>query len=341
MPESDRLPPLGGLRAFEAAARHMSFARAADELHLTPAALSWRIRKLEEHFGQPLFRRLNRAIELTEAGRALRPGTEAGFAAFRDAQRAVRRLSEDRPLVVTAGPALTAKWLAPRLFRFAETHPDIELRFVASLRIMDFDRDGIDAAVRLSQSPPPGLTARDLWVDRLVPLCTPERARTLRHPRDLAEHTLLHDDSLALLAGKPDWPAWLRAAGVDGGAGAVAGDRGPRFSHADHAMDAALDNAGVVLGRFLVSERELTAGRLVAPFGLTLPLPGVYRFVCPEGAERGGALARFLAWLESEMAATRTAVQAMFPDIDFAGPDKENRAIGSDQEPTPPQSPRE
>ena len=178
-------------------------------------------------------------------------------------------------------------------------------------------------------------------MDRLVPLCTPERARTLRHPRDLAEHTLLHDDSLALLAGKPDWPAWLRAAGADGGAGAGAGDRGPRFSHADHAMDAALDNAGVVLGRFLVSERELTAGRLVAPFGLTLPLPGVYRFVCPEGAERGGALARFLAWLESEMAATRTAVQAMFPDIDFAGPDKENRAIGSDQEPTPPPSLRE
>ncbi|MEC9435627.1 MAG: transcriptional regulator GcvA [Pseudomonadota bacterium] len=322
MPDSDRMPPLGGLRAFEAAARHMSFAKAADELHVTPAALSWQIRKLEEHFGQPLFRRLNRAIELTPAGHALRPGTEAGFRAFREAQRAVRRLAQDRPLVVTAGPALTAKWLAPRLFRFAESHPDIELRFVASLRTMDFDRDGIDAAIRLGRAPTPGLTHRDLWVDRLVPLCTPERARTLRRPEDLADHPLLHDDSLALILEDPAWPTWLRAAGVGGvEGGPLSGDRGPRFSHADHAMDAALDNAGVVLGRFLVSERELLAGRLVAPFGLTLPLPGVYRFLCPPGAERSGSLATFLGWLESEMAATRAAMQAMFPEVDFSVPD--------------------
>lgn len=336
MPDTDRMPPLGGLRAFDAAARHMSFAKAADELHVTPAALSWQIRKLEEHFGQPLFRRLNRAVELTAAGHALRPGVETGFHAFRGAQRSVRRLAWDRPLVVTAGPALTAKWLAPRLFRFAEDHPDIELRFVASLRIMDFDRDGIDAAIRLGHRPLPGLTARDLWVDRLVPLCTPERARTLRRPRDLAEHPLLHDDSIALMTGDPGWPAWLRAAGIETASGTLAGERGPRFSHADHAMDAALDNAGVVLGRFLVASRELAAGRLVAPFALTLPLPGVYRFLCPPDAERSPHLAAFLAWLESEMAVTRAAMEAMFPGLHFAGPGTARRSDDFATQPSGP-----
>jgi LysR family glycine cleavage system transcriptional activator len=288
----------------------MSFAKAADELHVTPAALSYQIKQLEAHFDTPLFRRLNRAVELTEAGRALQPGAAEGFAAFREAQRAVRRLSRDRPLVVTAGPAFTAKWLAPRLFRFAEAHPEVELRFVASLRLMDFDRDEIDAAIRFGPArEEEGLFSRTLWTDWLLPLCAPQRAAGLSRPSDLAGHPLLHDDSLRAFPDAFDWRGWLRAAGAEG----VDPDRGPRFSNADHALDAAADNAGVVLGRLLLAERDLAAGRLAAPFALPLPLGAEYRFVCPAGAEGSPRIAAFLAWLEEGMAASRAALAPYLP----------------------------
>ena len=122
---SDRLPPLTSLRAFEAAGRHLSFAQAAAELNVTPAALSFQIKSLEENLGQQVFRRLNRAVELTEAGRALLPGCTDGFEALRTAWRAAQRLNDTNTLTVTAGPAFTAKWLAPRLFDFAQAHPEI------------------------------------------------------------------------------------------------------------------------------------------------------------------------------------------------------------------------
>lgn len=317
MSENDRLPPLTALRAFDAAARHMSFAKAAEELFVTPAALSYQIKSLETHLGVPLFRRLNRAVELTAAGRALAPGVAEGFASFRAARRAVARLADDRALTVTAGPAYTAKWLAPRLFRFAEAHPEIELRFVASLRLMDFERDGVDAAIRFGpyrEGDGPGLFSRPLWTDWMIPLCTPELAAGLSRPADLAGRTLLHDDSLAGAGWRrpaPDWPAWLRAAGLS--PEAVETRRGPRFSHADHALDAAADGAGLALGRLLLAERELVAGRLVAPFPLALPLEATYRFVCPAGLESTPRAAAFLAWLEAEMAASRAALARYVP----------------------------
>ena len=145
---SDRLPPLTALRAFEAAARHMSFAQAAAELNVTPAALSFQIKSLEEHLGAPVFRRLNRAVELPAEGQALRTGVHEGFDLITTAWRSARRQVQSNVLTVTAGPAFTAKVLAPRLFEFAQAHPDIDLRFSASLRIMDFVRDDIDATVR-------------------------------------------------------------------------------------------------------------------------------------------------------------------------------------------------
>ena len=154
---SDRLPPLTALRAFDAAARHMSFAKAAAELNVTPAALSFQIKSLEEHLGQPLFRRLNRAVALTEAGRVLAPGSADGFQTLSDAWRAARRLQDTRTLSVTAGPAFTAKWMAPRFYEFAKAHPEIELQFFAGLRIMDFDRDEIDVAIRFGYGPDPEL----------------------------------------------------------------------------------------------------------------------------------------------------------------------------------------
>ncbi len=302
-----RLPPLTALRAFDAAARHMSFAKAADELGVTPAALSYQIKQLEAHFGQPLFRRLNRAVELTAAGRALRPGAAEGFAAFRAAQRAVERLRADRALVITAGPAFTAKWLAPRLFSFAAAHPEIELRFVASLRMMDFGRDDVDAAIRFGKPRDDGLFSRTLFQDWVLPLCSPAQAEGLERPEDLIARTLLHDDSLADFDDGADWPDWFALAGVDPDEGL----RGPRFSNADHALDAAIEGGGVVLGRLLLAERDIAAGRLVAPFRMLLRTPGQYRFVCPDGAQDTPSIAAFLDWITEQAARSDANLAAL------------------------------
>ena len=292
-----RLPPLTALRAFEAASRHMSFAKAAEELFVTPAALSYQIKSLEEHLGQPLFRRLNRAVELTEAGRALRPGVAEGFEALIQAVRNLERLSASNVLTVTAGPGFTAKWLAPRFFRFAEAHPGIELRFVASLKIMDFDRDRIDAAIRFgSGSIAKGSYSETLADDWVMPVCTPGLTATLGTPADLARQTLIHDDSLVFMDPCPDWPMWLKLAAVE-----ADGRRGPRFSNADHAVDAAQDGGGVVLARASLVERDLVASRLVAPFRLGIDTSGQFRFVCPAERETSPLIETFLDWLRSEM----------------------------------------
>ncbi len=174
----DRLPPLTALRAFEAAARHLSFAKAADELNVTPAALSFQIKSLEEHLGQPLFLRLNRAVKLTEAGRVLAPGTTEGFQTLTSAWRSTRRLQDDTTLNVTAGPAFTAKWLAPRLYDFARENPEIDLRFSATLRIMDFVLDEVDIAIRfgLHDKDDPNLWTKPLAREWVTPVMTPELA---------------------------------------------------------------------------------------------------------------------------------------------------------------------
>ena len=288
---SDRLPPLTALRAFEAAARHLSFAKAADELGVTPAALSFQIKSLEEHLGQPVFRRLNRAVELTEAGRALEPGTREGFAMLTAAWRSTRKLNDLSVLTVTAGPAFTSKWLAPRLFSFAQENPDIELRFSASLRMMDFDRDEVDLAIRFSQRGDDGLYSRVLIEEWMTPMLTPALARGISRPEHLLELPLLHQDDIAFLDPPADWPAWFRAAGV-------AADRttGIHFSQADHAINAALAGAGVVLGRVSLAEAHLREGQLIMPFDLALWANANYRLVCPEGMEMRPQIARFIEW---------------------------------------------
>lgn len=294
---SRRLPPLTALRAFEAAARHMSFAKAAEELFVTPAALSYQIKSLEEHFGLALFRRLNRAVELTEAGRLLAPGVAEAFGRLAEAARAVERSRDTGALTLTAGPGFTAKWLAPRFFAFASAHPGIELRFVASLRLMDFDRDGIDAAIRFGITVEEGLFHEELTPDWVTPMCSPPVAAGLAAPADLAGRPLIHDDSLGHLGGPGGWEAWFRAAGL----GEVPRG-GSRFSQADHAIDAALAGAGVVLGRGSLAERDLAAGHLVAPFRLALEPAPRYRFVCPAGQETAPHIRTLRAWLRAEIA---------------------------------------
>ncbi len=293
----DRLPPLTALRAFDAAARNMSFAKAADELNVTPAALSFQIKSLEEHLGHKLFRRLNRAVELTEAGRALAPGTANAFAALSAAWGAAHRAVDTTTLTITAGPAFTAKWLAPRLFSFAQAHPEIELRFIASIRMMDFDRDEVDVAIRFGFGSDEGLFAVRLIEEWATPMVAPDLADQIKTYEDLRQVPLLHQHDTAWLREEIDWPAWFRQTDLG-----PMPDSGLRFSQADHAVDAAVAGGGAVMGRIAHTSKELSDGRLVAPFDLALRTDSHYRFVCPEGAETRPQVGAFLEWIKEEVA---------------------------------------
>lgn len=238
-------PPLTALRAFEAAARHLSFSRAADELHVTPAALSFQIKQLEDQLGQPVFQRQHRGLSLTPLGLALLPGTRAGFEQIRNAWREAQRSLSGTSLTVTAGPAFTSKWLAPRLFGFARTHPEIELRLVASLRLMDLVHDGIDVAIRYGLQGTPGLVSHDLMPnDWYAPMMSPDMAARFPTPESLRDAPLLHLHDVDFIRPTPDWTGWFRAAGLG-----TPPSGGVQLSHHDHALDLAMGGGGVVLGR--------------------------------------------------------------------------------------------
>ena len=297
---NERLPPLTALRAFEAASRHMSFAKAAEELFVTPAALSYQIKSLETALGQPLFRRLNRAVELTAAGRALQPGVADGFASLTSAWRNTRRLNDNGVLTVTAGPAFTSKWLAPRLYSFAQAHPEIELRFLATLKLIDFDRDEVDVAIRFGLGDDAKVYSKPLIREWMTPMMTPDLAKGLTQPRDLAKVPLIHDDSISFFKTPADWPAWCKAAGVT-----LDTSHGARFSQADHALDAAMSGVGAVLGRVSLATRALETGRLVAPFDVGLVAEAQFRFICPQGSETRPHVKAFEDWISAEIEASR------------------------------------
>lgn len=303
---TNRLPPLTALRAFEAAARHLSFAAAAAELNVTPAALSFQIKSLEAHFGAPLFRRLNRAVELTEAGIALAPGATDGFQTLASAWRSAQRTQDHHSLTVTAGPAFTAKWLAPRLFEFAQAHPEIELRFSASLRKMDFARDNIDVAIRFGSSVDPGLYALPLAEEWVTPVMTPELAARYPTPASLQHAPLIIDESIAFLDPPMDWNSWFAAMGLP--ALAV---QGPRFSQADHATDAALAGVGVVLGRRALVIKDLAEGRLVAPYNAALATGARFWFLCPKTAQDRPQIIAFREWIMREINKTSALADAI------------------------------
>ena len=293
------LPPLNALRSFEAIARHLSFAKAAEELHVTPAALSHQIRGLEEQLGLALFYRRTRAIELTDAGRLLYPGLHAGFESVRDAVGRLDRAREDRVLVISATPGLTAKWLVPRLWRFMAAHPDIDARISASLRYADFIADDVDVAIRLSNGVHSDLHVEKLFDDSVLPVCSPQLVESgLRRLDDLSRFTLIHYDIPLSSPSPPLWADWLKVAGVLG----VDPTRGLRFNVSDHALDAAVAGAGVSLSYKLIASDDVRSGRLVIPFGPELPITErAYHFVCLKGQETRPNVRAFRDWLFSEM----------------------------------------
>lgn len=292
----DRLPPLTALRAFEAAARHMSFAKAAKELFVTPAALSYQIKQLEEHLGVTVFRRLNRAVELTEEGAVLYPAVAEGFEHLRRGVRDLGRMQNDAVLTITAGPAFTAKWLAPRFFRFADAHPEFELRFVATLKTLDFNIDGVDAAIRYGPAPDERYYSEVLTREYLTPVCAPSRLDEFVPGGRIDTTHLLHDESMDFLLNPPNWQAWADLTGIDSDV-----SHGARFTNADHAIDVALEGGGVALGRMVLVARYLDHGRLVAPFPAAIEASAKYHFLCPKGQEDKPRIKALLAWIREEI----------------------------------------
>src|ERR1041384_3088683 len=302
------LLPLNALRAFEAIARHLSFAKAADELHVTPAALSHQIRALEEQLGLELFHRRTRAIELTDAGRLIYPGLSAGFTSMRNAIGELERARDHNVVVISATPGLVAKWLMPRLWRFLRAHPDIDARVSAPMKGVDFSAEGVDLAIRLSKQVAPELHAEKLSEDSMLPVCAPRLVEQgLRKPADLARFPLIHYDIATSMHAPPVWADWFPIAGLQG----MDITRGLRVNAADHALDAAVSGAGVVLSHKLIASDDVHAGRLVAPFGPELPPTSPYYFVCPKGYETRPQARAFRDWLFAEMAETKAKWAAL------------------------------
>jgi LysR family glycine cleavage system transcriptional activator len=309
---SQPLPPLNALRAFEVIARHLSFARAAEELHVTPAALSHQIRALEEQLGVALFHRRTRAIELSDAGRLIYPGLHAGFESLRGAMAQLDR-DRDRAgniLVISATVGLSAKWLMPRLWRFLRAQPGIDARVSASMKVADFATEGVDVAIRLTKHVHGDFHAEKLFDDSMVPVCSPRLVEQgLREPADLARFPLIHYDIPTSLRAPPLWADWFAIAGLSG----IDATRGLRVNVADHALDAAVAGAGVSLSYKLIASDDVHAGRLVCPFGPELPLDAGYHFVCPKGHETRPNVRAFRDWLFAEMEETKGKWAGMRP----------------------------
>jgi len=293
--------PLNALKAFEASARHLSHVKAAEELFVTPAAISHQVKRLEAYLGVNLFRRLPNGLLLTQPAQRLMSDLGDVFAQL-DAAVARARAEEARgALTLSVAPMFTVKWLLPRLGSFETRHPEIDVRISSSLEIVDLQRDGFDGAIRLGKGTYSGLRSVKLFDETLTPMCSPALARRLKRPADLAKLVLLHDDSMSFDRRSPTWHSWLRAVGEP----SIDTNRGPRFSQPDHGLQAAIDGAGVVLGWRYLAQRDLDAGRLKQPFAQQLPLGSAFHFVYPDADVVPGRISAFLTWLANEIEADR------------------------------------
>jgi LysR family transcriptional regulator, glycine cleavage system transcriptional activator len=299
-----RLPPLNALKAFEAAARHESFTRAANELCVTQGAVSHQVKALEAELGLKLFNRQRQRLVITESGRGYLAIVRDAFDRIADGTEQLLRRQNSGVLTVSTSPNFAAKWLVHRLSRFAQAHPAIDLRVSASLHHVDFAREDIDLAVRHGDGSDQGLHVVRLCAEELFPVCSPKLLkgrRALRAPVDLRHAVLLHVND------RQDWKKWLDAARVGG----IDVARGPVFNQASMAIDAAVDAQGVALARTALAASDLIGGRLVRPFNLAVPVPYAYWIVCPKPAARLPKIIAFSDWLLAEAAEDQRQLQKM------------------------------
>ena len=302
---SPRLPSLDLLRGFDAAARHLSFTKAAQELHVTQSAVSRQIKTLEVELGVTLFRRLNRALLLTEEGQALARAVANALAGIEQAVTRLSAFADERPITVTTTVGFAALWLVPRLARFRAAHPHTDVRLAASNDLADLERDRIDLAIRFCEpkTAPPG--ALPLIGEDVFPVASPrlarDRKRPLKTPADLRHHVLLHFDDPQ--GGWPwlTWREWLVALKVPDlkPAGAL------HFSHYDQLVQATISGEGVALGRTPLLDRVLKRGELVAPFRDRVTATHKYFVIVAAAAREQRRVQQFVNWILAEVKTVR------------------------------------
>lgn len=299
-----KLPPLNSLRAFEATGRLLSISRAADELNVTAGAISQQIRSLEEYLQLKLFKRLNRAIVLTDAGQLFLPLISDGFDRFAQAIQLLDSHNCCGPLTISSAPSFIAKWLIPRLHKFKTIHPDIDVRIDASTRLTDFAREDIDVGIRFGDGKYPELDCVLLFSFDLIVVCSPlllKKGGGLSQVSDLRKYTLLHGNHADLDDGYPDWAMWLavvEASDVDA-------THGIYFNQTELLMQAALDGQGVALVAGVLAETEIAAGRLIQPFATRLPVKLNYHLVTTPQKAKIAKIAAFREWVLQESAYLR------------------------------------
>jgi LysR family glycine cleavage system transcriptional activator len=283
-----RLPPLNALRAFESAARLLSFTRAAEELSVTQSAVSHQVKALEDWAGIPLFRRDGRQMALTEAAAKFLPALSAALDQIALAGRKLQALGPGQDwLTVAMMPSFAGKWLVPRLADFRDKHPTIDVWIATFEPQTGALGPDVDAAIRYGKGDWPGLAAVKFLSEELFPVCAPALAAKLKEPDDLARLTLLHDEM------REDWGMWLAAAGVT----TVDSTRGPGFDDSGLLIQAAIEGLGVALGRSALVRGDLQAGRLVRPFAPALPAGSAFYLVYPPALESDPKVAAFREWL--------------------------------------------
>ncbi len=310
-----RLPPLNALRAFEAAARHLSFKDAGAELSVTPTAISHQIRGLEEYLGFDLFHRLTRALELTREGRAMLPKVREGLECFATAIESTRQHEAGGRLLVTSPPALLTRWLIRLLPELTAAHPEIQLHMAASLETIDArDASGVsglqridvrddetEVFIRFGRGQYDGCRVDRLFAPAYTVVCSPRLLlgmRPLDVPGDLRRHNLLNDDSIMELVDRPSWAEWLQLAGVTG----IHPNAGTHFSDPGLVLSAAIDGVGVALASKPLVAAEVAAGRLVMPFDIVIRRTQAYYLVVPEAVADRPIVSVFRHWLRSEAA---------------------------------------
>jgi LysR family glycine cleavage system transcriptional activator len=285
------LPSLNGLRAFEAAARHLNFTRAAEELNVTQAAVSHQIKGLEERLGQPLFRRLNRKLLLTDAGQTLLAPMSQALAIMAEAVASIEGDDGAGVLTISTLDSIAANWLVPRLGRFRASYPDIDMRIAISDDLVDFSGGGVDVALRYGLGEYPGLHVTPMMTEDLFPVCSPamlENGPPLNTPADLRHYTLFHDNVLE------GWAEWFAAAGITD---SDAFTHGPAFSHSNLVVRSALSGEGVALGRSQLVADELSSGRLVKPFDISVPSTWAYYVVSTPAQANRLKVKAFRQWV--------------------------------------------
>ncbi len=301
-----RLPPLNSLRLFEAAGRRLSFKLAAEELNLTPSAISHGIQSLEEWLGVELFLRGNRTLTLTGAGAVYLPQVRAALEMIVKASDGVPGRRSSGKLAVSVSPTFAMRWLLPRLQRFGRKHPDIEVSVDTTHRQVEFPRDGVDLAIRMGNGNWPELYATCLIREKLVPVCAPKIAHSIRSAADLSQSTLLH-----VVSASEDWAAWCRLAEVQ----LCEQSRGLRFDSIHMAMDAAARGMGIAVGRLPLVEADIAAGRLMPILGPPRHCNTGYWLVAGQDSVRRPEVSAFRDWIRAELGETSRVIES--PSLDM------------------------